>query len=188
MRDRQNKQRRKAGPPTTADDLLFNFHANSGAAITMNSRRLRHLPRFMPEEEAFCSAEEYSAYATASEAVAQDIRDYAHVDLDDAADCVRRFAKKRHDAGDMYVCALCGLRDPEVEYTQYDLQDAIDARTRDDDSQPVRPWLQVRSMHRHGYRIIPQPVHRTSPHACARLFSLCEFLFIIIIIILLMPL
>ena len=111
----------------------------------MNSRRLRHLPRFTPEEEAFCSAEEYSAYATASEAVAQDICDYAHVDLDDADDCVLRFAKQRQDAGDMYVCALCGLRDPEVEYTQYDLQDAIDARTRDDDSQPVRPWLQVRS-------------------------------------------
>ena len=120
-RAQDSAERRRVARDATAEDLLCWLYETNGAEFTLNSSRLRTL---VPG-----SAE----YMRAKEATALDLARFAEVTLHDKARCVRAYIDRVADETlQMRVCAVCGVRDPESEYTRFKLADI-----------PDHSWLQV---------------------------------------------
>jgi hypothetical protein len=92
-----------------ADRLLEYQHRCSGAPISANSRRVAALKE--------AGQDLNDEYEEAVQDTLDDIERYAHVSILEAAQCVWAFQECDDRFGDMQVCAACGVRDPEMDYT-----------------------------------------------------------------------
>ena len=109
-RKRMERTRRAApAVPQDARTLLQKIYDGNGSRLTLNSSRLRTL-------DATTQAE---AYDRAVADTMEDLKRFVHVDIQDKARCVASYIANTDDESHvMHVCGVCGMRDPEVTYTE----------------------------------------------------------------------
>ena len=108
--------------PAATEQLRFDMYRSVGSGVMRaNSRRLRTLP------------EGSADYAECAKDVAQDIANLCHVDIEDWARMMIDFVEREERAAELHVCGACGVRDPEIRYSELKKLKGL----------PIDHWLRV---------------------------------------------